>query len=298
MKPKITAVIPLGEKMDAEVLDTIKAQDEKINFIIERGPNPSINRNRGVKKSKTEIIAFVNGHALLPQDWSRNIRIFFEKYKNIDIVGGPQLTPKNSGHFEKISGYALGSMFGSGGVSSRYSGKRLLLNADETNLSSANFACKKHIFNKIKFDETLYPGEDPKFISDAKKNGFKIAYYPEIIAFNKRRTNLEEFIIQNFKFGMVRPKKETFTETLKRPFFIIPGLFLIYLILLTPLSFISNLFFIPAIVYLISNIFFSAYESVKNQDLKSIFLLPIIFLAIHLSYGAGFIYGVLKKWLL
>ena len=295
MKSKITAIIPLGEKMDARVLKTIKKQDEKINFIMESGPNPSSNRNRGIKKAKTKIIAFVNGHTLLPRDWSRKVRIFFERHPEIDIVGGPQFTPENASYFEKISGYALGSIFGSGGVSTRYSGKKLIFNADETILSSANLACRKRVLDKIKFDETLYPGEDPKFISDAKKNGFKIAYSPEIIAFNKRRTNLKDFAIQNFKYGMVRPKKESFVETLKHPFFIVPSLLVLYLIFLIPLSIINKLFFIPAIIYAILSIFFSAYESIKSHSLKSTFMLPIIFLAIHLSYGLGFIYGMIKK---
>lgn len=296
MKPKITTIVPLGENMDAEVIETIKNQDEKVNFIIEKGPNPSKNRNNGAKKSKTEIIAFVNGHTILPHNWSRNVRVFFEKNKNIEIVGGPQFTPKNASSFEKASGYALGSIFGSGGVSTRYSGKKLILDADETSLSSANLACRKKVFNKIKFDEKIYPGEDPKFISDAKKNGFKMAYSPSIISFNKRRTNLREFIIQNFKYGLTRPKKESILETLKRPFFIVPGLFLIYILFLVPLIFFSKLFLMPLIFYVTLNIFFSAYESFKNKDIKSIFILPLIFLSIHISYGAGFIYGTLKKW--
>lgn len=295
MKSKITAIIPLGERMDAEVLDTIKKQDEKINFIIERGSNPSVNRNRGIEKAKTEIIAFINGHTILPKDWSKNIKIFFEKYKNIDIVGGPQLTPKNSSYFEKISGYALGSKFGSGEVSTRYSGKKLLLDADETSLSSANMACRKKVFNKIKFDEKLYPGEDPKFISDAKKFGFKIAYSPEIIAFHRRRTNIKDFATQNFNYGKVRPKKESLSETIKHPSFLVPSLFLIYLVILIPLSIISKLSLIPAILYAGASIFFSVYEGVKNRILSSIFILPFIFLLIHISYGAGFLYGMIKK---
>lgn len=296
MKPQITIIIPLGEGKSLEAIRTIKQQEEKVKVFIEKGPNPSINRNNGAKKAKTEIVAFINGHTLIPKDWSKKIRIFFEKYKKIDIVGGPQLTPKNASYFEKVSGYALSSKFGSGGVSARYDGKKLIINADETVLSSANLACRKKVVEKIRFDEKLYPGEDSKFISDAKKNGFKIAYSSKIIAFNKRRTNLKDFAVQNFKFGMVRPKKETLLETLKHLFFIIPSLFLIYLILLIPLSFVSNLFFIPGIAYLLFNIFFSAYESVKDNDLKSIFLLPIVFLTIHLSYGAGFLYGILRKW--
>ena len=60
MKPKITAIIPLGEKRSIEILETIKKQHEKINFIIEKGPNHCLNLNRGVKKAKTEILAFIN----------------------------------------------------------------------------------------------------------------------------------------------------------------------------------------------------------------------------------------------
>src|SRR3989344_371954 len=295
MKPKITAIIPLGEKRSIEVLETIKRQYEKINFIIEKGPNHCLNLNRGVKKAKTEILAFINGHTLLPRDWSKKVRLFFEKHPEIDIVGGPQLTAPNASYFEKISGYALSSRFGSGEASTRYGGRKLILNADETMLTSANLVCRKHVLKLVKFDEKLYPGGDPKFISDAKKKGFKIAYSPEIIAYNKRRTNIKDFFIQNFKYGMVRPKKESFVETLKHPFFLIPSLFLIYLLILIPLIIINKLFLIPAIIYVSTNILFSAYESIKNKDPLTIFTLPIIFLAIHLSYGAGFLYGMIKK---
>ena len=295
MKPKITAIIPLGEKRSIEILETIKRQYEKISFIIEKGPNHCLNLNRGVKKAKTEILAFVNGHTLLPRDWSKKVRIFFEKHPEIDIVGGPQLTPENASYFEKISGYALGSRFGSGEASTRYSGRKLILNADETMLTSANLVCRKHVLKLVKFDETLYPGGDPKFISDAKKKGFKIAYSPEIIAYNKRRTNIKDFFIQNFNYGKVRPKKEPFLETLKHPFFIIPSLFILYLILLIPLMIISKFFLFPAIIYICLNIIFSVYEGTKNNNFFAILFLPFIFLTIHLSYGAGFLYGLIFR---
>ena len=295
MNSKITIIIPLGERKSLEALETIKQQKEKVNFIIERGPNPSLNRNNGIKKAKTEIIAFINGHTLLPQNWSRNIRIFFEKYKEIDVVGGPQLTPKNSSYFEKISGYALSSKFGSGGVSGRYNGKRLMMNANETMLTSANMACRKKVVKKIKFDEKLYPGEDPKFISDAKKFGFNVAFEPNIFVYHRRRTDIKNFFIQNFNYGKVRPKKEPFSDTIKHPFFIIPSLFILYLILLIPLMIISKFFLFPLIGYICLSILFSVYEGTKNNDFFAIFSLPFIFLTIHLSYGAGFLYGLLFK---
>lgn len=293
---KLSVVIPLGEKRSSEVLDTIKKQEVKVKAIIEIGPNPSANRNRGAKKAGTDLIAFVNGHTILPAWWSRKVIEFFKDHQKIDIAGGPQLTPKNAGYFEKVSGYALSSKFGSGGVSTRYSGKKMIFDADETSLTSANMACRKKVLKKIKFDENLYPGEDPKFISDAKRFGFKVAYSPELFVYHRRRANVIDFFVQNFKYGQMRPKKESFAETLKHPFFLAPSFFLIYLVLLFPLMLISSLFIIPLAMYLIFNVFFSTYEAMGNNHFLSFFLLPSIFLLVHISYGAGFLYGHFKKW--
>ncbi|HRZ85762.1 MAG TPA: glycosyltransferase [Candidatus Paceibacterota bacterium] len=298
-KGKISIIIPLavGKKLD------YSNKNNNLKIIIKEGDNPSKNRNSGVKETKTELIAFTNGHTYIPDNWYENVTNFFRENPQVDIVGGPQLTPKNSSLFERASGYALGSIFGAGGVKSRYSGKKLFLNADETMLTSANLVCKKKVFEKIKFDESLYPGEDPKFINDAKKEGFIVAYSPNIVVHNKRRTTIDELSKQIFGYGKTRPEKENFFETLKKPFFIIPSLFLFYLIIL--LIYITykllnnqtvNLFFVlPLIIYVLLNLIFSLVNSIKNKDFLAIFLLPEIYFVIHVSYGLGFITSTLKK---
>ena len=70
---------------------------------------------------------------------------FFEKHKEVDIVGGPQLTPLDEKGFAKISGYALSSKFGAWKLSSRYSITEEKLDVDETALTSANLFCKSLI---------------------------------------------------------------------------------------------------------------------------------------------------------
>jgi len=42
-------------------------------------------------------------------------------------------------------------------------------------------------------------------------------------------------------------------------------------------------------------ILFGIGDSIKNKDYKAIFILPLIYPLIHLSYGYGMIYGYLKK---
>lgn len=304
MDQRFSLIIPAAPEREVEILNSIKKLDyprSKFNVIIVRGKNPSENRNRGASKASNEIIVFLDDDAILDKDYLKKADEFFKSYKDIDIVGGVQLTPVSDKGFAKISGYALGSLFGAWKVANRYAGQKLILNADETMLTSANLICKRKVFQRIKFDPSLFPGEDPKFISDAKKSGFNVAYNPDLKIYHRRRNTTKNLIKQIFNYGRVRPLKEKFSETLKMPFFLIPSLFLIYLVLLPLLIIITlnpllkYLLLLPLIIYILLNLLFSIYESIKNKYYKAIFLLPIIYLIIHLSYGAGMIYGYLKK---
>jgi succinoglycan biosynthesis protein ExoA len=289
MKSPITLVVPLGEKTKPEFLDSVNRKDG-MKIIIERGENPSANRNKGIKKAKSPFVAFVNGHSFIAKDWHKKTIEFFKKHPEIDIVGGPQLNSFKDNVFGRVSGYALASPFGSGGIWKRYGGTSLNLNASETDLTSTNLICRKRVFDKIKFDEALYPGEDPKFIADAKKAGFRVAYSPDIKVANKRRSNILALSKQVFRYGEVRPQKESFFDTLRKPFFLVPAVFVLYLISLIFYS--SPVYLLPLSLYIILMVAFTAFLSIKNKDLVAIVLLPLIFVAIHISYGLGMIYGL------
>lgn len=145
---------------------------------------------------------------------------------------------------------------------------------------------------RIQFDELLYPGEDPKFIADVKAAGFRTAYSPEIIAYNRRRASLFPFMKQIFNYGKARPQKETLVETAQRPFFFAPTMFLVYVVALPLLTSIHSFLAIPFFVYLSIASLFAVYESAKNGELPAAPLLLVLFTVMHLSYGAGFIFGL------
>lgn len=316
---KFSLVIPVAPYRNAEILDSIKRLDypsKEYEIIIEKGTNPSENRNRGAKRSKGRIIVFLDDDAIIDKNLLKEAERFFDKYKEIDIVGGAQLTPPDQKGFAKISGYALSSKFGAWKMGRRYSQKELTLDADETMLTSANLLCRREVMKKVQFDINLFPGEDPKFIEDSKKAGLKIAYSPDLILYHKRRGTIKALIKQISSYGRTRTNKESFFDTLKKPFFLMPSLFLVYLIslfLLTEYNFFSTslngaiigfntnlidlpfFLFLPLFLYLILDFFFSVYEGAKNRNIIAVFILPLIFPIIHLSYGAGMMRGYLKK---
>lgn len=295
LKKRISIVIPLGPGRPFDIEKSLAALKDKAKIIVKFGKNPSANRNDGIKSADTEFVAFVNSHSEIPTGWADAIFHFFDTHPDIDIVGGPQLTSRNESTFARASSYALSSLFGGGELRQRYSKGRLNLNADERHLTSANLICRNGVFEKVMFDERLWPGEDPKFIFDAIKAGFKTAYSPEIYVYHKRRESFKELSRQMFNYGFTRNKKEPLRQTIKKPLFLIPSLFVLYILVLPLLLFLSTYFIIPLSLYVVLNLFFSAYEPLVNKDLKAIYLMPFIFIAIHLSYGVGFIYGRISK---
>ena len=310
---KFSIVIPVAPERNAEIVESLKGLDypkKEFEVIVVRGKNPSENRNKGAKKAKGKIIAFLDDDAKLDKDYLKKAENFFSE-NNVDVVGGPQLTPKDDKTFARISAYSLASIFGGFSIRNRYKKSKINMNADEKSISSANLLCKKEVTKKIKFDPSLFPGEDPDFINKCKEKGFIIAYSPEIFVYHRRRPTLSGFIRQMFSYGKTRPKIRTKNMNI---FFLVPSFFLIYLFLWVILSsFIIQssitgfavdtasepgvLLFVglPLLLYIVLNFLFSIAITMREKDLLALLILPFIFLVLHISYGAGIITGLVKR---
>jgi len=314
---KFSIVITYLKQGSPEVLESIKKMDyPKKDYEILCLPgsgSPSIYRNKGADIGKGKIIVFIDDDAMVHEDLLKNAEKLFDKHSEIDIVGGPQLTPLDEKGFARISGYALSSKFGGWNTSNRYESKKLNLNADDTYLTTAIMFCRKEVFKKVRFDENLFPGEDSKFVIEAKKEGFRIAYSPELIVYHRRRPTIKKFVKQISSYGKTTSARESIFNLIKRPFFIVPSLFLVYIIELSffgimkpsifknifgiltgSVNFFSIILF-PLVLYLFLSFIFSIYESFRNKDIRAILFLPLIFPLLHLSYGIGLMWGFLIK---
>lgn len=294
---RFSIVIPLGIDRNAEILDSIKRLNYKnYEIIIKKGNNASKNRNLGAKMAKGDIIFFVDDDAYLDENILNLADRFFLNNPNIDLVGGPQLSPKSDGIFARISGYALSSYFGSSSMRYRYKKGKLNLDVDSDYLTSANCFIKKTSFKNIgDFKVDLYPGEDIEFLERAKSKGFKLAYNPDLVVYHKRRKNPYLFAKQIFNYGkVVFPRVKKYNQKLNS-LLIVPSLFVLYLVLLPFLYFIDTLFLLPLFLYLLIIFIYSLFISIRNLDVLALIILPFSFLLMHFSYGVGFIYGLVHK---
>ncbi len=295
---KFSLIIPVAPTRNPEIIRSIENLDypkKEFEVIVEKGRGASENRNKGIKNAKGEILIFLDDDATIENDYLKKVEDFFEKYTSVDIVGGPQITPKDDRFFAKICGIALTSHFGAFKVRKRYESCRVDLDADETSITSANLCVRKNVFEKIEgFDTSLYPGEDPEFISRAKKNGLRVASSPDIIVSHKRRANFSLFCKQIFHYGFVRPQKNKISG--KTPlFFTVPMLFLVYLLILPSLVILHGLFIAPLLAYIFLAIVFSLYDSLRSRRILPFFILPFIYFFTHISYGLGMLGGYFKR---
>jgi GT2 family glycosyltransferase len=284
-------IIILPNEIPKDKKDNFK--DKRVKIIPSGNIGPAEKRDLGVKKSKGEIIAFIDDDAYPEKDWLKNSLKFFQN-PDVAAVGGPNLTPKESNFFQKVSGEVLASYLVSGPVNFRYKpGKE----HECDDLPSCNFLVRKSMFNKIKgFDTSFWPGEDTKLCLDIINQGKKIIYTPKLLVYHHRRDNLKGYINQISTYAKHRGffAKRYPKNSLKLSY-AVPSLFVIGLIA----GFFVSLF--SSIIATIYNSVLLLYFlilflfSLKTRKLNYILAFIAISFITHISYGLGFINGLFMK---
>ena len=258
--------------------------------------------NRALSISQGDIIIRVDGHSKIEYNFLENcLKVL--KDSEADCVGGPTRHIAD-GAIGKSIMIAQSSIFGLGGVSFRSSIKR-----GKYVDTLAFGAYKREVFSSIGgYDEELIRNQDDEFNFRLNQSGFKIWMDPTINSFYYNRNSFTKLFKQYFQYGFyklrVMQKRSGFVSW--RHF--IPGVFTLSLLVSSVLFLNSwNIWFLHFIwgSYLIANISSSLYElrktiiSKKKVWFISFFLLPISFFILHISYGLGFLTGIIyyiNKW--
>lgn len=291
-KPKVSIIVPLAPWDKLKVIEKLKKVDcpkEKMEIFVIEGTAPSKQRNEGIKKSKGEIIIFLDNDSEIPSNYINQI---INLHKSYDIVGGPAETSKEDTFLGKCFGYVLGSYLATQSMQAKFKGVGKIRNAGEKELILCNMSIKKKVLDKYgNFNEKLYPNEENELINRLQSNGVKTVYDPNLKIFRKQRENLYKFSKQFFKYG--KSRMEHFVERPKSFNFIffIPSIFVIYLL---SLSLYNPFWYIaPLVLYIILDLVFSL-KIAFTEDIKSILITPLLFPLVHISYGIGIIRGIFK----
>ena len=160
-------------------------------------------------------------------------------------------------------------------------------------------AYKKELFDEVGyFDEMLRIAEDAELNWRIRKAGHKIFFTPEIITYYYPRKTISGLFKQFFNYGILRSnviKKHIdafkFIHIIP-PLFVLTSAVLLLLGILIP-SFLNALLWLWAayLIYLI----IASLRCLERNNLRLLFVLPIIFATLHLSWGTGFLVGIFTR---
>jgi len=250
--------------------------------------------NIGILESKGEIIVRIDAHCIYQKNYvSRLVKEIHEL--DADNVGGIlQTLPACPSALCLSIAIASSHKFGVGNSLYKTGSSKI------TQTDTVPFGCfNRHIFDKIGlFDTDLIRNQDDEFNARIIKSGGRIFIIPDIITKYYARDNPGKISKMYFQYGLFKPlvnKKIGYPATIRQ---LIPPLFVAGLFSGFILSFFSGLielgFICIILIYSGLSLFVSLQIAINRKRPSLFFLLPLTFFLIHISYGSGYLYGMVK----
>jgi glycosyltransferase involved in cell wall biosynthesis len=274
--------------------ETTDEEWEKTKQIASGRVSPAEKRNLALRDARGEILIFIDDDAYPENDFLEILERDFSD-SEISVVGGPALTPRESGFWQKVSGATFLSSL-SGGFPERYRplGRKKFV----SDWPTVNLSIQKNIFGEIGgFGCSYWPGDDTYLCHELlMKKNIRVLYDPELIVYHHRREGLWKHIKQVSAYGLHRgffAKK--FSRTSRNWRYFMPSLFVLFVVFGGIASYFSKTFLYFYIfgwaVYFVAlaNAFIDIWKHEKNL-LITLAASYYIFLT-HIFYGLRFLQG-------
>lgn len=290
--PFVSIVIPVKPGLKPEAVDAIKQLDypkSKLEIITVYGKNPSKQRNEAVKLAKGEVIYFLDNDSMPAKDTLK--RLIKHLNEEVVIAGGPSLMPENLPFKTFIIGKTLESYLSTGSSSSRYKKTGNIRYTTEKEIILCNMVMLKSTFLEFGgLNEKLYPNEENELMEKVRHSNKKILYDPESYVIRMPRKTFKSFIKQIFNYGRGRGEQTFFYPKSFNFFNFLPLIFLVYFLIAI---ITDGILLIPIFLYFLTLFIDALIKALKNSDFRFLFL-PCTTFLLHVTYGVGLIYGLLR----
>ena len=293
---KIELLIADGCSTDGttEIIKNFQKNHLNIQLIENFGEIVSEGFNLALSQSIGEYILRIDGHSEIPPNYLKNCIELMIKGR-ADIVGGC-IETLSRGVVGRAISVAQASLFGVGGVKFRNSQQSKAGFVD----TLAFGLHKRELFAELGgYDEEMIYNQDDEFNFRVTQAGKKIWMNPILKTKYIARSNYKKLFKQYFNYGLYKVRGFQKRGRIFSIRHLIPSLFLGGLLSSFLIGYLYNYFFPFNILlgtYIITNIIYSIVKSTSYLMIPFIF---ISFCVLHISYGTGLIWGLLKfsnKW--
>ena len=268
---------------------------ERLEIIIARGRQPSVQRNTALTAARGDLIYFLDDDTL-PE--VANLRRATDSFKDeqIKMVGGPNLCPSDAPFLEQVFAVVLSSWLAFGPSRARYARVGAARASSEKELILCNLAARRADLLALGgFDESLYPNEENALMDDLQKAGGKLLYDPEFVAYRRPRSTLAAFIKMLMTYGRGRAEQFRLHPTTHSILNFVPPLFCVYLATVPLLALLRvRTGLIPLMAYVVALLLQTIMSTKDHGFVKGLLALPLVGLS-HVFYGLGFWRGLFTR---
>lgn len=283
-----------------QILDQYARQFPGLRVIHNPGKTAATGLNAAIRESKGEIIIRMDAHSEYAHDYIRNcVQVLIES--GADNVGGPALT-RADGYMAHAIALAFHTAFAIGGA--RFHDVQY-----EGYVDTVPYGCwRKSIFDRIGlFDEHLDRNQDDELNFRIISAGGRIWQSPRIVSWYRSRASLCALFRQYFQYGFW---KVAVIHKHHRPAswrHLVPGTSLAGGTALMA-GFIGARFagasgLNHALLFIIASLaglycaasIGAALATAARNDWRYLPILPAVFATYHVSYGLGFLWGLLQS---
>lgn len=247
--------------------------------------------NEGIRAARGEVVAIMHAHSVYPGDYVSKL-VGWLLSSGADNVGAAWVTrPADGSPKARAIAVGLAHPFGVGNAYFR------LGTAEPRWVDTVPYGCyRREIFDRIGFfDEDLVRTEDDEFNMRLIKRGGRVLLVPDVVSFYYARDTLLKLWRMYYQYGYFKVLAATKLRAVRTLRQVVPALFLLGLLvtggLCVRFPWARIAFAALLSAYAALTVAVSAASAVRH-GLFCALNLCAVFPALHVSYGVGFLKGI------
>lgn len=286
--PKPFEIVIVEDGSDNNAKEIIESYRDRLNiqYFLTQNQGAGMARNYGMSQAKGDYFIVLDSDVLVPANYLKKVKKALQA-NYTDAFGGPDAAHPTFTPLQKAINFSMTSMMTTGGIRGKKKG------VGKFQPRSFNLGISKKAFEKTGGFSSMKIGEDIDLSFRLWEHGFETQLIEKAFVYHKRRTSIEAFYKQTFKFGSARPVlNQKYPGTAKLTYWF-PSVFIIGFIL-SSLLFMMGSWELITLYYLYFMLLFMS-SLIVNKNITVAFLSIITTLVQMTGYGFGFLKSMFFK---